>query len=106
MRKTTSYAATKAAVTNMAESAAIHLTQTGTGIPVNSVHPGPHETEMLKGADTKAVLPQVQALRAAIPMGRMDRPQEVGAVIAFLASDAASYITGTELFVDGGLAPH
>lgn len=103
---TTSYAATKAAVANMTKSAAIHLAQTGTGIRVNSVHPGPHETEMLLGADSKADLPEVQALRAAIPMGRMGRPQEVGAVVAFLASDAASYVTGTELFVDGGLTPH
>jgi 3alpha(or 20beta)-hydroxysteroid dehydrogenase len=103
---TTSYAATKAAVANMTKSAAIHLAQTGTGIRVNSVHPGPHATEMLLGDDGKAELPQVQALRAAIPMGRMGEAREVGAVVAFLASDAASYVTGAELFVDGGLTPH
>jgi 3alpha(or 20beta)-hydroxysteroid dehydrogenase len=103
---TTSYAATKAAVANMTKSAAIHLAQTGTGIRVNSVHPGPHATEMLMGSDSKADLPQVQALRAAIPMGRMGEAQEVGAVVAFLASEAASYVTGAELFVDGGLTPH
>lgn len=103
---TTSYAATKAAVANLTKSAAIHLAQTGTGIRVNSVHPGPHATEMLLGSDSKADLPQVQALRDAIPMGRMGEAQEVGAVVAFLASDAASYVTGAELFVDGGLTPH
>ncbi len=103
---TTSYAATKAAVANMTKSAAIHLAQTGTGIRVNSVHPGPHATEMLLGSDAKADLPQVQALRDAIPMGRMGNAEEVGAVVAFLASDAASYVTGAELFVDGGLTPH
>jgi 3alpha(or 20beta)-hydroxysteroid dehydrogenase len=103
---TTSYAATKAAVANMTKSAAIHLAQTATGIRANSIHPGPHETEMLMGADAKADLPEVLALRAAIPMGRMGKPQEVGAVVAFLASDAASYVTGAELFVDGGLTPH
>lgn len=103
---TTSYAATKAAVANMTKSAAIHLAQTGTGIRVNSVHPGPHATEMLLGSDAKADLPQVQALRDAIPMGRMGNAEEVGAIVAFLASDAASYVTGAELFVDGGLTPH
>ncbi|MFT4052933.1 MAG: glucose 1-dehydrogenase [Novosphingobium sp.] len=103
---TTSYAATKAAVANMTKSAAIHLAQSGSGIRVNSIHPGPHETEMLLGSDAKADLPQVQALRAAIPMGRMGHAAEVGAAVAFLASDAASYITGAELFVDGGLTPH
>ncbi|NWK98340.1 hypothetical protein DM806_22255 [Sphingobium lactosutens] len=103
---TTSYAATKAAVANMTKSAAIHLAQTGTGIRVNSVHPGPHATEMLLGSDAKADLPEVRALRDAIPMGRMGQAEEVGAVVAFLASDAASYVTGAELFVDGGLTPH
>jgi 3alpha(or 20beta)-hydroxysteroid dehydrogenase len=103
---TTSYAATKAAVANMTKSAAIHLAQTGTGIRVNSVHPGPHATEMLLGDDNAAELPEVQALRRAIPMGRMGNAEEVGAVVAFLASDAASYVTGAELFVDGGLSPH
>lgn len=103
---TTSYAATKAAVANMTKSAAIHLAQTGSGIRVNSVHPGPHATEMLLGDDSKADLPEVQALRQAIPMGRMGKAEEVGAVVAFLASDAASYVTGAELFVDGGLTPH
>lgn len=103
---TTSYAATKAAVASMTKSAAIHLAQTGTGIRVNSVHPGPHATEMLLGDDGKADLPEVQALRNAIPMGRMGHAEEVGAVVAFLASPAASYVTGAELFVDGGLTPH
>ena len=103
---TTSYAATKAAVANMTKSAAIHLAQTGAGIRVNSIHPGPHATEMLLGTDSKADLPEVQALRQAIPMGRMGQAEEVGAAVAFLASDAASYITGAELFVDGGLTPH
>lgn len=103
---TTSYAATKAAVANMTKSAAIHLAQTGAGIRVNSIHPGPHATEMLLGGDSKADLPEVQALRQAIPMGRMGQAEEVGAAVAFLASDAASYITGAELFVDGGLTPH
>lgn len=103
---TTSYAATKAALANMTKSTAIHLAQSGTGIRVNSVHPGPHETEMLLGSDGKADLPSVRALIGAIPMGRMGKPEEVGAAVAFLASDAASYITGAELFVDGGVTPH
>ncbi|MEJ7935294.1 glucose 1-dehydrogenase [Sphingobium sp. AN558] len=103
---TASYAATKAALANITKSAAIHLAQTGANIRVNSVHPGPHATEMLLGDDGKADLPEVKALCDLIPMGRMGHAEEVGAVVAFLASDAASYVTGAEMFVDGGVTPH
>ena len=46
--------------------------------------------------------PVEQAILANTPMGRLGTPAEIGAVIAFLASDAASYITGSEVYVDGG----
>lgn len=59
---------------------------------------------MLTGGDARAAdIPQVRQLIDAIPLKRMGRPTEVGEVVAFLASDAASYITATEIFVDGGL---
>jgi glucose 1-dehydrogenase len=45
----------------------------------------------------------MQRLNAAIPLGRMARPEEIGSVVAFLADDAASYITATTVFTDGGM---
>ena len=73
------------------------------GIRVNTVVPGPVETPGLKGLAPSG---QEQALLDAqashVPMGRVGRPEEVAAAVLFLASDESSFMTGTELFVDGG----
>ena len=70
-------------------------------IRANSVHPGPIDTDMVK-----QVFLDDEALRneriAAIPAGRFGRPEEVANCVLFLASDEASYMTGSELVVDGG----
>jgi NAD(P)-dependent dehydrogenase (short-subunit alcohol dehydrogenase family) len=66
---------------------------------VNSLHPGFIDTPMVapvKGGDVE------QLILAATPMGRLGRAEEVGAAVAFLASDDASYMTGSEVYVDGG----
>ncbi len=69
------------------------------GIRVNSVHPGFIDTPML--AAVKGT-PFEQTMVDGTPMGRLGRPEEIGSVIAFLAGDAASYMTGSEVYVDGG----
>jgi len=75
------------------------------GVTVNSVCPGPTETPLLEGmlgaGDAGAKM--VEALRRAVPMRRLGRPEDVAAAVAFLASDAAGYITGQTLSVSGGL---
>ena len=91
------YHASKGAVRSMTKNAAIRYAKEG--IRVNSVHPGFIDTPMIEQVkDT----PVEQAILANTPMGRLGTPAEIGAVIAFLASDAASYMTGSEIYVDGG----
>jgi len=72
------------------------------GITVNVVCPGPTDTPLLAGiAGDNPKL--VQALARAIPLGRLGRPEEVAAAVAFLASEDAAFITGQTLSVSGGL---
>jgi NAD(P)-dependent dehydrogenase (short-subunit alcohol dehydrogenase family) len=93
------YSATKAAVRNFARSWAQDLR--GTGIRVNVLSPGPTRTELalaVVGEDA------FEAMGATTPIGRLGEPSEVGAVAAFLASSDSSFMTGSEVHVDGGLA--
>ena len=72
------------------------------GINVNCVCPGPTDTPMLQ--ELAAHSPKLhEALRRAVPMGRLGEPADIAAAVAFLASDDASYITGQALSVSGGL---
>jgi NAD(P)-dependent dehydrogenase (short-subunit alcohol dehydrogenase family) len=100
MRRTAAYAASKGGVRLMTKTLALEC---GTdGIRVNSVHPGVVETDIQKVARRDASGDSA-AIAAAIPLGRTAVADELGAAVAFLLSDDASYITGTELAVDGGL---
>lgn len=96
------YGASKAALANLTKSAALHCAEQGYNIRVNSVHPGTHATPMVMGDGMATEHPAARAIIDAIPMKRMGQPLELGKVVAFLASDDASYMTGAELFVDGG----
>jgi len=94
------YNAAKAAVINFTRSAALELARSA--IRVNAVCPGLIDTPGLGRAFAR--LPERHALaEAAVPLGRLGRAEEAAHAILFLASDDASYITGTTLVVDGGL---
>ncbi|MEU0567450.1 SDR family NAD(P)-dependent oxidoreductase [Nonomuraea sp. NPDC005983] len=97
-----SYCASKAAVVNMTRALAIDHAKAG--IRVNSVNPGDTDTPMLR--DEARQLDEdwaaFQADAADRPMGRSGSPDEIAQAVLFLASDAASYITGSALVVDGG----
>jgi NAD(P)-dependent dehydrogenase (short-subunit alcohol dehydrogenase family) len=90
------YQASKGAVRLMSRNAAI--TYARNGIRVNSVHPGLIYTEMIERQDPALTAQLVDAT----PLGRAAEPREVADVIAFLASDRASFITGAEICIDGG----
>ncbi len=91
------YHATKGAVRLMTKNAAIRYAKES--IRVNSMHPGFIDTPMV--AQVKGT-PVEGAITQATPMGRLGRPEEIGDVIAFLCGPKASYMTGSEVYVDGG----
>jgi NAD(P)-dependent dehydrogenase (short-subunit alcohol dehydrogenase family) len=92
------YNASKGAVRLMTKSAAVQYARKG--IRVNSVHPGVMPPMRTSKATADPVFRE--RMLAGVPMGRAGRVEEVGYAVLFLASDEASYITGTELVVDGG----
>lgn len=97
------YAATKAAIRSFGRTWATELVTRG--IRVNTVIPGPIETPGLTGLAPAGQAQQLLDGEASkVPMGRVGRPEELAAAVLFLASDQSSFITGTELFVDGGLS--
>jgi 3-oxoacyl-[acyl-carrier protein] reductase len=91
------YASTKAAIHALTQSTAQDLASFG--VRVNSVAPGFIETDMTRDLPEKAR----ETILSKVPMQRLGRPEEVGSVVAFLASDKASYITGTAIHVNGGM---
>ncbi|KKC27917.1 SDR family NAD(P)-dependent oxidoreductase [Sphingomonas sp. SRS2] len=94
------YGATKAAVRNLVRSWVSDLK--GSGIRINIVSPGPTNTQSLRDGFGEHAEEGLAFLRQKSPMGRIGEPEEIAEVAAFLASDAASYINGVELFADGG----
>ncbi len=98
------YSATKAAVRSFARTWTTDLKDHR--IRVNAVSPGPIETPGLKDlvASTGAGEERLKMISNNVPLGRLGKPDEIAKAVVFLASDDSSYVTGTELFVDGGFA--
>lgn len=107
------YAATKAAVRMFSKSVALECAAARDGVRVNSIHPGIVETAIwdsligttADGSNDRPRGPTLDAMTAhAIPLGRKGTAEEIAAGILWLASDESSYVTGTELVIDGGRA--
>ena len=98
------YSATKAAIRSFARTWTTDLKDRG--IRVNAVSPGLIDTPGLNDllASTAAGEQRRKAISSNVPLGRMGAPDEIAKAVVFLASDDSSFVTGTELFVDGGFA--
>lgn len=99
------YASSKAAVRNHTRSVALYCAARRYPIRCNAVHPGPVLTamwEQMLGKDSGRT-ERLREFSADVPLGRFGQPEEIAAAIAYAASDDASYMTGSELHLDGGL---
>lgn len=78
----------------------------GRGIRVNAISPGPIDTPGINnlGSTVEQIEEFKKNIVATVPMGRLGDPDEIAKAALFLASDDSSYVTGVELFVDGGMA--
>jgi NAD(P)-dependent dehydrogenase (short-subunit alcohol dehydrogenase family) len=98
------YAATKAAIRSFARTWTTDLK--ARRIRVNAISPGPIDTEGLREllGSTQAGQDRLKGMSSVVPLGRLGQPEEIAKAAVFLASDDSSYVTGAELFVDGGFA--
>ena len=94
------YVAAKSAVNGLTKSLALEYGPAG--ITVNAVPPGFIDTPMLRGAEARGRIADVEATIAKTPVRRMGKPEDIAAACAFLISEEAGYITGQLLGVNGG----
>jgi 3alpha(or 20beta)-hydroxysteroid dehydrogenase len=93
------YSASKAAVRGLTKAAALDLAP---DVRVNSLHPGWVDTPMVRDKNKQTDEEYLASLRPVVPMARAAHPDELARAALFLASDLSSYVTGSELLVDGG----
>ena len=91
------YCASKGGVRSLTKSLAAEFGNKG--IRINSIHPGVIDTPMTKGLKNSKM---EKTMLIKVPLGRIGKPIDIAKAVVFLSSDAASYITGEELIVDGG----
>ena len=97
------YSATKAAIRSFARTWTNDLRERR--IRVNAISPGHIDTPILESLQQGEALTQMkEEFKRSVPLGRLGDPDEIAKAVSFLASDEASYVTGVELFVDGGVA--
>jgi len=98
------YGATKAAIRSFARSWTVDLKHRN--IRVNAVSPGPINTPIFRsaGQNEEEVQQVKKYIASTIPLGRIGNPEEIANAVSFLASDDSSFVTGIEMFVDGGIA--
>jgi 3alpha(or 20beta)-hydroxysteroid dehydrogenase len=96
-----SYVSSKFAVRGMTKTAALEFGPLG--IRVNSVHPGAVDTPMVAPSGIASDLSDEGSLRTGLPLQRVSQPEEIAKLVAFLASEDASYCTGSEFTADGGM---
>jgi glucose 1-dehydrogenase len=96
------YCAAKGGLRMLTRTIAVELAPYG--ITVNNIAPGAVDTPM--DAPLKAHPDQMEDLLSEIPLGRMGKPEEIGSLAVYLASDASAYVTGSTFFIDGGMTRH
>lgn len=99
------YGAAKGAARILSKSIALHCARRGYPIRCNSIHPGFTDTPMVRSLAELHRDPAraLESLSKVAPLGRLGRPEEVAAMVVYLASDEAGFVTGAELTIDGGL---
>jgi 3(or 17)beta-hydroxysteroid dehydrogenase len=97
------YSTAKGALISLSKSVAIHCANLGTQIRCNSIHPGVVETDMIRGVIERSGDPAAarRQFEGMAPLKRMARVEEIAALVAFLASDETSFVSGSEYGIDG-----